>query len=103
MPTGVSYQVKINQISVTMEDGTTVTTRTRNGRMGVYKLGDVNGDDNINILDVISEISLMKGSDDESLIREVSDTNLDENLNILDVVGILEIMKSNTETNDDNE
>lgn len=101
MPTGVSYQVKINQISVTREDGTTVTTRTRNGRMGVYKLGDVNGDDNINILDVISEINLMKGTDDESLIREVSDTNLDENLNILDVVGILEIMKSNTETSND--
>ena len=69
--------------------------------MGVYKLGDVNGDDNINILDVISEINLMKGTDDESLIREVSDTNLDENLNILDVVGILEIMKSNTETSND--
>lgn len=56
MQTGGSHQVKINQISMTQEDGTTVTAHTRNGRIGVYKRGDANGDDNVDILDVVSAI-----------------------------------------------
>ncbi|MBQ9641091.1 MAG: dockerin [Bacteroidaceae bacterium] len=99
--TGVSYQVKINQISVTQPDGTTVTTRTRNGRMGVYKRGDANGDDAVNILDVVSTLTLMKGVEDETLIKEAANTNEDADTNILDVIGILEIMKSNNEENNE--
>ena len=95
MPTGSSFQVKINQISVTEPDGTTVTARTRNGRMGVYKMGDVNGDDNVNILDVISTLSLMNGTEDKQLIKEVADPNEDDDINILDVIGIVEIMNNN--------
>ena len=97
MPTGSSFQVKINQISVTEPDGTCVTARTRNGRMGVYKMGDVNADDNVNILDVISTLSLMNGSEDGSLIREVANPNEDDGINILDVIGIVEIMNTNNE------
>ena len=97
MPTGSSFQVKINQISVTEPDGTIVTARTRNGRMGVYKMGDVNADDNVNILDVISTLSLMNGSEDGSLIREVANPNEDDGINILDVIGIVEIMNTNNE------
>ena len=97
MPTGSSFQVKINQISVTEPEGTSVTARTRNGRMGVYKMGDVNADDNVNILDVISTLSLMNGAEDDSLIKEVANPNEDENINILDVIGILEIMNEETE------
>ena len=99
--TGVSYQVKINQISVTQTDGTTVTTRTRNGRMGVYKRGDANGDDAVNILDVVSTLTIMKGIEDDTLIKEAANTNDEKEINILDVIGILEIMKSNNE--EDNE
>ena len=97
MPTGSSFQVKINQISVTEPDGTSVTARTRNGRMGCYKMGDVNADDNVNILDVISTLSLMNGTEDDKLIKEVANPNEDENINILDVIGILEIMNEETE------
>ena len=97
MPTGSSFQVKINQISVTEPDGTSVTARTRNGRMGCYKMGDVNADDNVNILDVISTLSLMNGTEDDQLIKEVANPNEDENINILDVIGILEIMNEESE------
>lgn len=97
--TGGKYQVKINQISMVMEDGTAVTARTRNGRIGVYKLGDVNGDDDVNITDVLGTLSIIRGDEDDTLIREVADPNDDGDVNITDVLGVLEIIK----TNNDNE
>ena len=48
---------------MTMADGTAVTARTRNGLLGVFKLGDANGDNDVNevdaqqILDVSAGIS----------------------------------------------
>lgn len=95
--TGGKYQVKINQISMVMEDGTAVTARTRNGRIGVYKLGDANGDDTVNILDVMATIDIMNGESDENAIEEVANTNDDESINILDVIGIIDIMNNSEE------
>lgn len=92
--TGYSHSVKINQISMTMADGTIVTARTRNGRLGVYKLGDVNGDDDVNITDVVSTLKIIKGVKDDTLIQEVANTNDDEVVNISDAVGIIEIIKN---------
>lgn len=92
--TGYSHSVKINQISMTMADGTSVTARTRNGRLGVYKLGDVNGDDDVNITDVVSTLKIIKGVEDDSLIHEVANTNEDEDVNISDAVGIIELIKN---------
>ncbi|MBO7069628.1 MAG: InlB B-repeat-containing protein [Bacteroidaceae bacterium] len=103
MPTGDKHQIKINQISMTMADDTAVTAHTRNGRIGVYKLGDANGDDKINIMDVVGAVSLMNGSEDEDLIPEVTNTNGDENINIMDVVGIIEIMNNNDTKNEEND
>lgn len=97
MPTGGKHQVKINQISMVMEDGTAVTARTRNGRIGVYKLGDVNGDDSVNILDVMATVDIMNGELDEDIIKEVANINDDESINILDVNGVIEIMNESGE------
>lgn len=71
------YQVKVNQISMVMDDGTAVTARTRNGRIGVYKPGDVNGDNSISITDIAATISLLKGESNEELIEEAADTDED--------------------------
>lgn len=95
MSTGGKHQVKINQISMVQEDGTPVTAHTRNGRIGVYKMGDVNGDDTVNITDVLGTLSIIKGDEDDTLIREVADPNDDGNVNITDVLGVLEIIKNN--------
>lgn len=97
MSTGGKHQVKINQISMVQEDGTPVTAHTRNGRIGVYKRGDGNGDDKVNILDVLSTLGHMKGVEDPQMIPEVMNVNEDASVNILDVIGILEIMKTNEE------
>lgn len=95
VPTGTSRTVRINQISMAQDDGTSITARTRNGRIGVYKMCDVNGDDYIDIADVVSTLTIMKKQDDGTLIPEVADPNGDGDIDIGDVVGILEVMKDN--------
>lgn len=96
--TGYSHSVKINQISMVMEDGTAVTARTRNGRIGVYKLGDANGDDNVDIFDVVATIGVVKEKSDDNIIREVMDTNGDSTIDVMDIVGIIEIIKTDENT-----
>lgn len=96
METGSTFPVKIRQISVTEPDGTIVTGRTRNGCVGVYRMGDVNGDNQVNITDVVGTLNLIKETGDESLIQEVADTNEDGEINITDVVGIIEIIKNSS-------
>ena len=61
----------------------------------MYKLGDVNGDDDVNVFDVLGTISVIKGEDDDSLIIEVADSNEDEDINVFDILGILEIINEN--------
>lgn len=96
METGTSYQAVINKISITEPDGTSVSGRTKNGRIGVYKMGDVNGDNQVNVTDVVGALNLIKETGDDSLIKEVADPNEDGDVNITDVVGIIEIIKSNS-------
>lgn len=91
---GTSYQVKINQVSVTEDEGNTVTASTRNGRVYVYKLGDTNGDGVVNITDKLNMVSYVVNGDPEdgSFIKEVSDVNGDGDYSVTDSVGILEIV-----------
>ncbi|MGN0220987.1 MAG: InlB B-repeat-containing protein [Prevotella sp.] len=95
VPTGTSKLIKINQISMVQADGTPVTARTRNGMLGVYKLGDVNGDNEVNVTDVLGTLSVINGVDDDSLIIEVADSNEDESINVSDILGIIEIINTN--------
>lgn len=92
--TGENYPVKINQVTVTEEDDNVVTASTRNGRISVYKMGDSNGDDVVNILDKINLVTHILGGQTEVFIEEVSNVNSDENLNIMDAIGIVEIILS---------
>lgn len=91
-----SYQVKINQVSVAEESGQTVTASTRNGRVYVYKLGDTNGDGEVDVLDCLNMVGyLLNGApDDDSFIEEVSDVNADGEYDVMDSVGIQEIILS---------
>ncbi len=73
--TGHRHQVKINQISMTMADGTAVTARTRNGLIGVFRVGDVNGDDEVNEVDAQQILDVSAGivKKDELEVPEVID------------------------------
>lgn len=60
--------------------------------INAYKYGDANNDIEINILDVLATLSIMKGQSD-SFNTKAADANGDGSVNILDVLKILEIMK----------
>lgn len=89
--TGKNYQIKINQVSLTEEDGSTITASTRNGRISVYKLGDSNGDDEVNSADVLNIVTVALQKPTEIFIEEVSDMNDDEEFSSADVLGIVNI------------
>ena len=92
METGLYYPVTINQISVTNADGSTQTAGARNGRVSVYKNGDSNGDNEVDILDQINLITHITGKQPEVFIEEVSNVNGDEEVDVLDAIGVIEII-----------
>jgi hypothetical protein len=59
--TAQNYPVKINQVSVTEVDESTITASTRNGRISVYKAGDVNGDNAVNEVDAQQILDVSAG------------------------------------------
>lgn len=88
MEPGDSWQVKINQISMVMEDGTAVTARTRNGRVGVYQWGDANTDGEVDVFDASLVITYVLG-DEVELDEHIADIQTDGTLDIFDVSGIV--------------
>ena len=80
--TAQNYPVKINQVSVVevKDDGTTerVTASTRNGRISVYKLGDSNGDDDINVADLAGVSLFMMDKPEDKLIFPSADMDGNE-------------------------
>lgn len=89
--TAQNYQVKINQVSVTEEDGSTITASTRNGRISVYKRGDTNGDNEVNSADVYNIVQVALQKEVEAFIGEVSDMNEDGIYTSSDVYEIVQI------------
>lgn len=90
--TGTSGRVKINQVSVTESDGTHLTASTRNGRIAIYKRGDSNGDNVVNITDAMNLIANMLEQETEVFIKEVSDLNGDNEINVTDAMGVVNIV-----------
>ena len=90
--TAQNYQVTINQVSVTETDGNTLTASTRNGRISVYKNGDANGDDTVDIVDVTSIISSILGDTPDVFIDEVANTNDDDGIDVVDVTTTIDII-----------
>ena len=90
--TGTSGHVKINQVSVTEADGTHLTASTRNGRIAIYKRGDTNGDNVVNITDAMNLITNVLEQDTEVFIKEVSDVNEDNAINVTDAMGVVNIV-----------
>ena len=92
MKTGQSYPVTINQVSVANLDLTTQTASTRNGRVSVYKEGDANGDDTVDVADIATIISVMAGSYVEDYVRIMCDVNDDGAVDVADIASIISIM-----------
>lgn len=90
--TGLSERTKINQVSVVEPDGERLTVSTRNGRIAIYKRGDTNGDNVVNVTDVMNLVTHVLKEETEVFIEEVSDMNDDETFNVTDAMGIVEVV-----------
>ena len=55
-----------------------------------FLLGDMNQDQDINVLDVVSLVSIILSSNSEYV--EAGDMNLDGELNVLDVVNLVQLI-----------
>ena len=91
--TGHRHQVKINQISMTMEDGTAVTARTRNGLIGIFRTGDANGDNEVDALDaslILQYVAHKFDDENENFIKESANTNNGEEIDALDASLVLQ-------------
>ena len=56
------------------------------------KLGDSNGDDSVNILDLTSNLDYILGNDLKVFVEEVADVNGDGAINVTDISGIVSII-----------
>ena len=90
--TGSSERTKINQVSVCAADGTRLTASTRNGRIAVYKRGDTNGDNLVNVTDVMNMVTFVLEEETDVFIEEVSDMNDDKVFNVTDAMGIATVL-----------
>lgn len=90
--TGTSERTKMNQISITEPTGTSLTASTRNGRIAIYKRGDTNGDNLVNVTDVMNMVSFVLEEDTDVFIEEVSDMNDDNAFNVTDAMGIATVL-----------
>ena len=93
MVTGLYYPVTINQISMTKPDNTTQTAGARHGRVSVYKLGDSNGDNKVDIKDKINAISFLLGDSPKVFIKEVGDVNDDNEITVTDALVVDGLME----------
>ena len=57
-----------------------------------FKLGDANGDDSVNVLDLTTNIDYILGNNPAIFINEVADVNLDGVINVTDLSGIVSII-----------
>jgi hypothetical protein len=57
-----------------------------------FKLGDSNGDDTVNILDLTSNVDYILGNTPTVFVNEVADVNGDGDINVADISGIVNII-----------
>jgi hypothetical protein len=57
-----------------------------------FKLGDSNGDDTVNILDLTSNVDYILGNTPTVFVNEVADVNGDGEINVADISGIVNII-----------
>ena len=76
-PTGTRNPVRMNQISFTEVGGSSQTTQARNANIGVFKRGDVNGDNTIDVADIHAMMLYLRSMIDatDGFIVEAADAD----------------------------
>lgn len=82
------YKYKILRTSFKETDfSKTVTTEPLTS-----KLGDANGDDGVNVMDLVQNVDYILGNNPKPFIFSAADVNNDDAINVLDIVGIVDII-----------
>lgn len=63
-----------------------------NAKLNIYKLGDTNGDNAVNVVDVANTINCILGEAPDDYITAAGDINDDNNINVVDVAGTIDII-----------
>ena len=92
--TGVTYPVSFDQVSAQLQSGTYISPSTKDGKIGVNKIGDINGDGIVDLTDKEALIVWILKQTDDSNYEEVYDVNNDEVIDVRDALRILEIIAS---------
>jgi hypothetical protein len=80
--------------SMTLSDGTAIFITTSLGF--TFELGDVNQDDELNVLDIVTIVNFILGVLEPTAYQELAgDLNEDEAINVLDIVLIVNIILDN--------
>lgn len=58
-----------------------------------YQLGDANGDDEINVTDIVYIISHIRNESPEGFILGAADVNEDTEVNVTDIVGVIDLIR----------
>ena len=90
--TGRGYPIYINQISITNNDESTETASARHGGVSVYKNGDSNGDNDVDVGDVMNLVDYICKDTPETFIKEVSDIDEDNTVDVNDIMGVIDII-----------
>ena len=86
------YQYKILRTSLEETDfSKTVTTVPLTS-----KLGDANGDNGVDVMDLVQNVDYILGNNPQPFIFKAADVNNDETINVLDIVGIVDVILNPT-------
>ena len=80
-------QYPVSAYELKNESSILITTNTP--EFSYSQLGDVNFDESLNILDIVTIIQFIINDSDSLEITIVGDVNFDESLNVLDVVSLI--------------
>lgn len=88
--------ISLKSIVLTTESGKTLYPKDVNATLTVnttsYTMGDVNGDSNINVTDVVSIVNHILKRDNVKFIEEAADMNGDGIINVTDALSIVNII-----------
>lgn len=100
---GIKITYDNSNITVTNDEGTTTIAladvqdmyfSNEAGTTPSYKVGDVNGDGNVNISDVTALIDYLLSGDASSINTDAANLNGDETVNISDVTALIDLILS---------
>lgn len=94
MPTG-DYNIIVRNIVMTNVNTEQTKVDEVVSRLTIpsYTIGDANGDDEINVTDIVYIISYIREEVPEGFVAAAADVNADNEVNVTDIVGVIDLIR----------